>query len=138
MEATPVKGFPALALSAGLLIGTGTAMAANELMTSIPSDSVTVTNWYKQNVYDPQNNKIGEVTDVLVSPDGKVTSLIVGVGGVIGNAKDVAVDPSAVKRTTKNDSIYLTMNMTKDALQSAPGFKYNRQTTTWVPDNAKK
>lgn len=76
--------------------------------------------------------------DVLVSPDGKVNSLIVGVGGFLGaGEKDVAVEFSGVKRTTKDNSIYLTMNTTKDALQSAPGFKYDRQTTKWVPDTSK-
>jgi sporulation protein YlmC with PRC-barrel domain len=127
-----------LALGAGLLVATGTAMAAGELMTSIPSNNVTVTDWYKQSVYDPNNAKIGEVMDVLVSPDGKVSSLIVGVGGFLGaGEKDVAVNFDAVKRTNKNNSIYLTMNTTKNELQSAPGFKYDRQTTTWVPDNSK-
>ncbi len=133
-----MKRLPVLALGAGLLVATGTAMAATDLMTSIPSNSVTVTDWYKQDVYDPQNNKIGQVMDVLVSSGGKVDSVIVGVGGFLGaGEKDVAVDFSAIKRTTKNNSIYLTMNTTKNALQSAPGFKYDRQTTTWVPDTAK-
>ena len=127
-----------LVLGAGLLIATGTAMAASELMTSVPSDNVTVTDWYKQSVYDPNNAKIGEVMDVLVSPDGKVNTLIVGVGGFLGaGEKDVAVGFDAVKKTTKNNSIYLTMNTTKDQLQSAPGFKYDSQSTTWVPDNSK-
>lgn len=130
---------PILALGAGLIVATGSAMAATELMTSVPSNSVTVTDWYKQNVYDPQNTKIGEVMDVLVSPDGKVNSVIVGVGGFLGaGEKDVAVDFSAIKRTTKDNSIYLTMNTTKNALQSAPGFKYDKDTTTWVRDNAKR
>jgi sporulation protein YlmC with PRC-barrel domain len=133
-----MKRLPLIALGAGLLVATGSAMAATDLMTSIPSDNVTVTDWYKQDVYDPQNNKIGQVMDVLVSPDGKVNSLIVGVGGFLGaGEKDVAVDFDAIKRTTKNNSIYLTMNTTKDALQSAPGFKYDRQTTKWVPDTSK-
>jgi hypothetical protein len=26
------------------------------------------------------------------------------------------------------------MNTTKDSLKSAPGFKYDSNTTTWVPD----
>ena len=134
-----MKRLPILALGAGLIVATGSAMAATELMTSVPSNSVTVTDWYKQNVYDPQNTKIGEVMDVLVSPDGKVNSVIVGVGGFLGaGEKDVAVDFSAIKRTTKDNSIYLTMNTTKNALQSAPGFKYDKQTTTWVRDNAKR
>lgn len=133
-----MKRLPLLALGAGLLVATGSAMAATDLMTSIPSDSVTVTDWYKQDVYDPQNNKIGQVMDVLVAPNGKVNSLIVGVGGFLGaGEKDVAVDFSTIKRTTKNNSIYLTMNTTKDALKSAPGFKYDRQSTKWVPDTSK-
>jgi sporulation protein YlmC with PRC-barrel domain len=127
----------ALGLGTGLLIATGAAMAAGELMTRIPSDSLTVTDWYKQSVYDPNNNKIGQVADVLVSPDGKVNALIVGVGGFLGaGEKDVAVGFDAVKKTSKNNSIYLTMDTTKDALQSAPGFKYDSQSTTWVPDTS--
>lgn len=133
-----MKRLPLLALGAGLLVATGSAMAATDLMTSIPSNSVTVTDWYKQDVYDPQNNKIGQVMDVLVSPDGKVNSLIVGVGGFLGaGEKDVAVDFGAIKRTTKDNSIYLTMNTTKNDLKSAPGFKYDRQSTKWVPDTSK-
>lgn len=126
-----------IAVGAGLLFATGTAFAAGELMTRIPSDSLTVTDWYKQSVYDPNNNKIGEVMDVLVAPDGRVNSVIVGVGGFLGaGEKDVAVDFNAIKKTNKNNSIYLTMDTTKDALQSAPAFKYDRQSTTWVPDNS--
>jgi sporulation protein YlmC with PRC-barrel domain len=128
-----------LALSAGALMITGTAMAAGELMTSIPPNSLTVTDWYKQNVYDSNNNKIGEIMDVLVSSDGKIDALIVGVGGFLGaGEKDVAVNFDAVKKATKNDKIYLTMNTSKDALKSAPGFKYDSQKTTWVPDTSSK
>jgi sporulation protein YlmC with PRC-barrel domain len=128
-----------LALSAGALMIAGTAMAAGELMTSIPPSSLTVTDWYKQNVYDSNNNKIGEIMDVLVSSDGKIDALIVGVGGFVGaGEKDVAVNFDAVKKTTKNDKVYLTMNTSKDALKSAPGFKYDSQKTTWVPDTSSK
>jgi sporulation protein YlmC with PRC-barrel domain len=126
-----------LMIGAGLLVATATAFAAGELMTSIPSHSLTVTDWYKQNVYDTQNNKIGDIKDVLVDPDGRVNALIVGVGGFLGaGEKDVAVRFDAVKKTEKNDSIYLTMNTTKDELKSAPGFKYDKQSTTWVPDRS--
>ena len=51
---------------------------------SIPQSAVTVTDWYKQNVYDPNNNKIGEIMDVLVDKSGKINTLIVGVGGFLG------------------------------------------------------
>jgi hypothetical protein len=29
----------------------------------------------------------------------------------------------------------LTLNATKDELKAAPGFKYDRETTAWVPDS---
>jgi sporulation protein YlmC with PRC-barrel domain len=134
-----------IAVSAAVLIA-GTAAFAQptssgraEIMSSVPGNSATVTDWYKQNVYDPADNKIGEIMDVLVSPEGRATALIVGVGGFLGaGEKDVAVPFSAIKHTMKDKKIYLTMDTTKDALKSAPGFKYDREKTTWVPDGSTK
>jgi hypothetical protein len=62
-----------LATALGLLTSTTTFAAdsmsksamspssADSLITTMPGDAVTVTNWYKQNVYDSSNNKIGEI-----------------------------------------------------------------------------
>lgn len=120
-------------IGAALAVATTTAFAAGEVMTSVPSHSVTVTDWYKQSVYDPQNNKIGDVKDVLVDSDGKINALILSVGGFLGaGEKDVAVKFDAVKKTEKDNR--LTMNANKDELKSAPGLKYDKQSTSWVPD----
>jgi sporulation protein YlmC with PRC-barrel domain len=107
-------------------------------LSAIPGDSVTVTHWYKQSVYDPSDNKIGEIMDVLVDRGGKATALIIGVGGFLGaGEKDVAVPFDAVQVTTKgNNKYYLVMNATKDALKSAKGFKYDRNAMTWMPEDA--
>jgi sporulation protein YlmC with PRC-barrel domain len=126
-----------LMTAAALAVATGTAFAAGEVMTSVPSHSVTVTDWYKQNVYDTQNNKIGDVKDVLVDADGRINALIISVGGFLGaGEKDVAVKFDAVKRTEKDNSVRLTMNANKDELKSAPGLKYDKQSTSWVPDRS--
>jgi hypothetical protein len=58
--------------------------SADALSTKMPGDAVTVTNWYKQDVYDSSNNKIGEIVDVLVNKSGQVTTAIVSVGGFLG------------------------------------------------------
>jgi sporulation protein YlmC with PRC-barrel domain len=110
--------------------------SAAPIMSSIPSDSVTITHWYKQNVYDPNDSKIGEVMDVLVDREGKATALILGVGGFLGmGEKDVAVPFNAVQATNKNNNKwYLVMNANKDALKNAKGFKYDRNAMTWVPE----
>ena len=72
----------------------------------------------------------------LLSQDGKVTALITGVGGFLAmGEKDVAVPFDAVKHTVKDGKIYLTLDTTKEAMKAAPGLKYDRKTTTWVPDS---
>jgi sporulation protein YlmC with PRC-barrel domain len=133
-----MKMLVALSTSALLLSTAAFAqpMAAG-LLTSVPSSSVTVADWYKQDVYDPSNAKIGEIMDVLVAKDGHVQAAIVGVGGFLGaGEKDVAVSFSSIKQTMKNDKVYLTLDTTKDALKKAPGFKYDSTKTTWVPDKS--
>jgi sporulation protein YlmC with PRC-barrel domain len=126
----------AAAVIGGLLVSTAVlAQSPPQTMTAIPGQSVTVTDWYKQSVYDPSNNKIGEVMDVLLVPDGRVSALIVGVGGFLGiGEKDVAVPFSAVKHTSRDGKVYLTLDTTKDALKNAVGLQYDRNTTSWIPD----
>jgi hypothetical protein len=48
--------------------------------------------------------------------------------------KDVAVAFDQIQATPKNNKMLLVMNTTKDSLKSAPGFKYDSTTTSWVPD----
>jgi PRC-barrel domain protein len=112
-------------------------MTNAKIMTTLPSNAKTVTNWYKQAVYDPSDNKIGDVEDVLVSNDGKIEAAVIAVGGFLGmGEKDVAVPFDALKLTQKNNKWYLVMNSTKDELKSAPGWKYDRNTTTWMSDKS--
>jgi sporulation protein YlmC with PRC-barrel domain len=91
------------AATCAALLVTTTAYSA-EMMSSVPSSSKTVSDWYKQDVYDPSNSKIGKIDDVLVSDSGQVNALVVGVGGFLGaGEKDVAVPFTAVKWTTKDN-----------------------------------
>jgi sporulation protein YlmC with PRC-barrel domain len=86
----------------GLMSTASLAQGSSQIQSTVPASAVTVTDWYKQNVYDPKENKIGEIMDVLVDESGKIASLIVGVGGFVGaGEKDVAVNFSAIKRTSK-------------------------------------
>jgi sporulation protein YlmC with PRC-barrel domain len=94
----------------------------------------TVTNFYKQNVYDPSDNKIGDVDDVLIDTDGHVTAMIIAVGGFLGmGEKDVAVPFSSIRASEKHDKWYLVLNTNKEALKDAPGFTYDKTKTAWIP-----
>ena len=111
-----------------------TSSAQAELLTAAPSGSVTVTNWYKQNVTDASNVKIGDVSDVLVSAvDGKITAVVIGVGGFLGmGEKEVGVTFSAVKREVIDGKVHLSINTTKEALAAAKGLKYDGNTWLWI------
>src|ERR1700719_3077286 len=101
--------------------------ARPSVLTAIPSNATTVTTYYKQNVYDPSDSKIGAIVDVLIGNEGKINAFIVSVGGFLGmDAKDVAIPFNAVQATNKNGTWYLTMNATKDGLKAAPGYKYDK------------
>jgi hypothetical protein len=39
-------------------------------------------------------------------------------------------------KTKDNNKWWAVMNTTKDALKSAPGFKYDRNAMAWMPENA--
>jgi hypothetical protein len=106
-------------------------------LTSIPVGTVTITQWYKQTVYDPSDAKIGEINDVLVDSEGKTVALVVGVGGFLGvGEKDVAVPLNAVQFKRKDNKSYPVMNTTKEVLKDAPAYQYDSTGMTWV--HAKK
>jgi sporulation protein YlmC with PRC-barrel domain len=120
-------------LPARTTTGVGTPAQA-QVLTSLPTTSTTtIANFYKQNVYDPSEKKLGEISDVLVDNDGKIDGFIVSVGGFLGlGEKNVAVPFSAVQASQRNGSWWLTMNATESQLRNAPGFKYDRDKATWV------
>jgi sporulation protein YlmC with PRC-barrel domain len=108
--------------------------ATTQVLTTLPQNVTTVTNYYKQNVYDPSDAKIGEISDVLLNKDGKVDAFMIAVGGFLGvGEKDVAVPFDAVHATQKDGKWYLTVNTTKDALKSARGYKFDKAKSTWEP-----
>jgi sporulation protein YlmC with PRC-barrel domain len=117
----------------GATVGVG---GDTKIMTDVPPNSMPVTNYYKQNVYDASNNKIGDVDDVLLGADGKINALVIGVGGFLGiGEKHVIVPFNAVKADRKDNKWQLMMNSTKDELKTAPGFKYDRTNTVWVKES---
>ena len=113
---------------------TGAASQDSQTLATLPPGASTVTNWYKQDVYDPSEKKIGEISDVLVDKDGKISAFIVSVGGFLGiGEKHVAVPFDNIQETHGKRDRWLTMNTTKDALKTAAGYKYDRGKATWVP-----
>jgi sporulation protein YlmC with PRC-barrel domain len=109
------------------------------LMTTLPANGIPVSEFYKQSVYDTHDNKIGDVNDVLLDKSGQVSAVILGVGGLLGiGEKDVAVPFNAIQVTEKSGNRYLVMDASKEALQAATGYSYDRTKRAWVPSTTKK
>ena len=94
--------------------------------TTVLTDAVSISTYYNEDVYDNQDNKIGDVNDILLDKDGRVSTVIIGVGGFLGvGEKDVAVPFTALKVAEKAGDRYLVINATKEALVKAPGYIYD-------------
>lgn len=119
---------------------TTSAPAGNaQFINSQSADQMLSSNFIGTDVIGPDNEKIGDVNDVLFTKDGKIVGYIVGVGGFLGiGSKNVALAPSSFQMmpagagTTgtgatgaSSDDIKLKLNMTKDQLKQAAAFETN-------------
>jgi sporulation protein YlmC with PRC-barrel domain len=77
-----------------------------------------------QTVYNPADEVLGDVNDMIWTEDGQVKGIIIGVGGFLGiGEKDVAVAYDAVNITTdENGDHKLILDATEDELAAAPEF----------------
>ncbi|MDP3555477.1 PRC-barrel domain-containing protein [Methylocystis sp.] len=112
---------------------TGAAAGRPDFLTALPQNALLVSNIHEQNVYDPQENKIGEVKDLVLDRGGKVTAAILSVGGFLGmGEKDIAVAFSDLRATERNNKWWLTINATKDELKNATGFRFDKNKGLWT------
>ena len=115
---------------------------STRFIATMPANGTTVTTYYKQNVNDPTDNKIGDVRDLIIDEDGRIIAAIIGVGGFLGiDEKNVAIPFDALKLSPESFgkkivTKVLTVNTTKDELKSAPGLRYDRDAATWVSDKS--
>lgn len=77
-------------------------------------------------VYNSANERVGDINDLILGPDGKITNAVIGVGGFLGmGEKLVAIAFSDLQLNRDADgTMRVTVSSTKEALDSAPDFKY--------------
>lgn len=95
------------------------------------------------NVYNDQNEKLGDISEVLLDKSGKVEGVVIGVGGFLGMGQhDIMVEMSKLKFI---DEPARTSSTTTTTTGSATTGTTNRPATTtttsptknkWYPDHA--
>jgi sporulation protein YlmC with PRC-barrel domain len=94
------------------------------------------------NVYNDQNEKLGDISEVLLDKSGKVDGVVIGVGGFLGMGQhDIMVEMTKLKfvdepvRTSST-----TTSTTGSATATRPATTTTATTTTaknkWYPDHA--
>lgn len=69
---------------------------------------------------------IGDINDIVITPEGQVASVIVGVGGFLGiGEKDVSVTYDTIEWVERDGERWLVANMTREQLEAAPAFDRN-------------
>ena len=78
-------------------------------------------------VYDTQNQKVGDVKDIILDRDGKVAAVVLDVGAFLGmGGKYVAVGMNDLKITQDNNNKpRFAVDMTKDQLKAAQAYDLN-------------
>ena len=75
-------------------------------------------------VYNEQEQRIGKIDDIIITPDNAVSFAIIGAGGFLGIGKHDVVIP--IDHIQSIDNRYVLPGATKAALKALPAFKYKR------------
>jgi sporulation protein YlmC with PRC-barrel domain len=94
-----------------------------------PSD-MRATDLIGMEVYNLNNENIGEIQDLVIDNGKNIRAVVVSVGGFLGiGDRNVAIDPRSVVVNTRNNAANrVVVNTTKDELKNAPEFKFTAKT----------
>ncbi|BAQ50005.1 PRC-barrel domain-containing protein [Methylobacterium aquaticum] len=115
---------------AGGMTMADTATAKIKFVTAKPAE-VTTSKLVGKNLYNKQNETVGEIEDLVVENGKTITGVVVSVGGFLGlGERYVLIDPSTIFLHRTDGGLKAMVDADKDALKNAPEFKYNKMTRT--------
>jgi sporulation protein YlmC with PRC-barrel domain len=119
----------AAAFAATLPTLAAAADAARPFVQEQQSNEWRMYNYIGQNVFNANGEKVGVVHDVMFEHNGKVTTVVISVGGFLGmGAKLVGVPFQAITYVEKDGVRQITVPLTKDTLKAAPDYALTEKT----------
>ena len=93
------------------------------------------------NVYNDQNEKLGDISEVLLDKSGKVAGVVIGVGGFLGMGQhDIMVDMAKLKFVDEPVKSATTTTTTTTGAANRPAAATTTTTRAndkkWYPDHA--
>ena len=132
---------------------TTTTTAPQATTTTMPSDQKMALkgSWRASklmglNVYNEQNEKLGDINELIVGKDGKINAVVIGVGGFLGMGEHLVAVPyeklkfvnEAVAYTGANQGAKPAATTTTGAATGTdkPAATTTSSTSKWYPDHA--
>jgi sporulation protein YlmC with PRC-barrel domain len=128
MAATAISLALALSAAAQTTTQTGPApQSANQpqFYNAVPDDH-RASKLIGMSVTNNVGESIGDINEILLSKEGKVVAVVIGVGGFLGmGEREIAVSFDSLKLTRDSNGKTATMlpNATKNSLKTAPEWK---------------
>jgi hypothetical protein len=92
-----------------------------------PGNTLLATEYIGRSIQGPGNQPVGTVSNLLVDSTGRVTGIVIDVGGFLEyGAKEIAIAFEAIYPVMENGREALLVEMIKDQLAAAPAFKRSR------------
>ncbi|MCQ9617040.1 PRC-barrel domain-containing protein [Paenalcaligenes niemegkensis] len=102
--------------------GAGPASSSDSATMSTPGTDWSVkSDVIGQSVYNEDDEKVGNITDITMSADGAMTSFIVGAGGFLGMGEHNVAIP--FDEITENGGKFMLSGYTKDRLKDMPAYE---------------
>jgi sporulation protein YlmC with PRC-barrel domain len=103
------------------------ATVAVRFVTVKPADLMT-SRLIGTNVYNNQNETLGEIEDLVVDNGKTLSGVVVSVGGFLGIGDSyVVLDPSTIVMNQKDGNWRAYVDTSKDNLKNAPKFQYSKK-----------
>ena len=154
-----VSGLLAAALiSSPAFAQTSTPPAGGAPKADVGSPKLETPHWRSSkligvNIYNEQNEKLGDINEIILDKDGKVLGYVIGVGGFLGMGEhDIFVEPSKIKfvneparSASTGNNTNTNTTATNNANNTAPTNTRNASNTSgsarsaneqWYPDHA--
>jgi sporulation protein YlmC with PRC-barrel domain len=89
------------------------------------------------NVYNQQNEKLGEINELLVDKSGKVQGVVIGVGGFLGMGEhDIKVEMSKLRFVNDPPRSASNTTNTTGTATTRPSDRAANTDRRWYPDHA--
>ena len=111
----------------GITMSSDHATSTIHYATMAPADMMS-SKLVGMDVYNNQNDKLGQVEDLVVDNGKTISGVVVSVGGFLGMGEHyVLIDPASIVVSDKDGSMKAVVDTNKDNLKAAPAFTYKKK-----------